>query len=128
MCADHAGTRVPQPQIAWVSISDTVACWQGRLGYYVRSETVYSYRPKIVWCSAGNRFEQTVIVSARAVRCAQAIAEWDAKAAARDAEYAKVSSAADGDNDTQHSGREEEPAFVAYVPLPEQQEIEARVS
>lgn len=56
----------------------------------------------------------------------EAIAAWDAAAALRDAEYAKVSSATD-DGIISQPGREEDLTFVAYVPLPEQQEIEARV-
>lgn len=52
----------------------------------------------------------------------QAIADWERKAAERDAEYSKVAGGvAEGDDP------DAEPAFMAYVPLPEQQEIEARV-
>ena len=50
----------------------------------------------------------------------QAVAEWEAAAAEREAEYAKFGGGvAEGDG-------ADAPAFVAYVPLPEQQEIEAR--
>mmetsp|Transcript_17717 Transcript_17717/g.53276 ORF Transcript_17717/g.53276 Transcript_17717/m.53276 type:complete len:273 (-) Transcript_17717:1274-2092(-) len=53
---------------------------------------------------------------------AEAIADWERKAAERDAEYSKVAGGvAEGDDP------DAEPAFMAYVPLPEQQEIEARV-
>lgn len=57
-----------------------------------------------------------------AARLPQAVAEWEAKAAERDAEYAKV-------GEGMEDGEEEPsaPAFMAYVPLPEQEEIEARV-
>jgi hypothetical protein len=53
----------------------------------------------------------------------QAVAEWEAQAAERAEAYAAVTDGLDA-SATEPVERE----FVAYVPLPEQEEIEARVS
>lgn len=52
----------------------------------------------------------------------QAVAEWEAQAAERAEAYAAVTDGLDA-SATEPAERE----FVAYVPLPEQEEIEARV-
>jgi len=53
----------------------------------------------------------------------QAAAEWDSKAAERAEAYAGVAGGMDATAADQQPAQE----FVAYVPLPEQHEIEARV-
>lgn len=53
----------------------------------------------------------------------QAVAEWEAKAAERAEAYAAIAGGVDAS-----AAGEPEREFVAYVPLPEQEEIEARVS